>query len=120
MDHLKRVFQCLSPSTYPRNSQDVSRMEDSSSEPVKNMVDIFQPHYKQQHLASLAENQAVFELQKQYLEKRIQYINIQIEKFDRFKIPDLGQKILQIEEQCGNIEGTLEILKGDAEWVKFE
>ena len=114
MDRLKRIFQCVNSSTdhYPENSHDVSERESS---PVKE-IGLFQTHYKNykhQHLASLAESQAVFEMQKQYLEKRIRYINIQMEKFDRFKIPDLGQKILQIEEK-------LEILKGDAEWVKFE
>ena len=119
MDYLKRIFQCVNPGTdnSSGNSHDVSEMESSSSEPVKEVgPNLFQTHYKnykQQHLVSLAESQAVFEMQKQYLEKRIRYINIQMEKFDRFKIPDLGQKILQIEEK-------LEILKGDAEWVKFE
>jgi len=119
MDYLKRIFQCVNPGTdnSSGNSHDVSEIESSSSEPVKEVgPHLFQTHYKnykQQHLVSLAESQAVFEMQKQYLEKRIRYINIQIEKFDRFKIPDLGQKVLQIEEK-------LEILKGDAEWVKFE
>ena len=133
MDYLKRIFQCVNPGTdnSSGNSHDVSEMESSSSEPVKEVgPNLFQSHYKNykhQHLASLAESQAVFEMQKQYLEKRIQYINIQINQFDRLKISELGQKVLQIEEKyeniqekLENIQEKLEILKGDAEWVKFE
>ena len=108
MDRLKRIFQCVNSSTdhYPENSHDVSERESS---PVKE-IGLFQTHYKNykhQHLASLAESQAVFEMQKQYLEKRIQYINIQINQFDRLKISELGQKVLQIEEKYENIQEKL-------------
>ena len=130
MDRLKRIFQCVNPGTdnYSGNSPVVSEMESSSTGPVKEIVptNLFK-NYTQQHRASLAESQAVFEMQKQYLEKRIQYINIQINQFDRLKISELGQKVLQIEEKyeniqekLENIQEKLEILKGDAEWVKFE
>ena len=105
MDNLKRIFQCVNPSTDgERHSHDVS---DSVKE-VPPPSNLFLSHYKQQHLASLAENQATFELQKKYIEKRIQYINIQIEKID------------QIRKACLNLQNKLSILKGDAEWVKFE
>ena len=116
MDHLKRIFQCANPSLHSSteaaiHSHDVSGIDKTSSESVKEPPpthNLFQAHYKQQHLASLAENQATFELQKKYIEKRIQYINIQIEKID------------QIRKACLNLQNKLSILKGDAEWVKFE
>ena len=109
MDRLKRIFQCVNPGTdnYSGNSPVVSEMESSSTGPVKEIVptNLFK-NYTQQHRASLAESQAVFEMQKQYLEKRIQYITTQIEKF---------------EQKCGKMQEKIEILKGDAsgDWVKF-
>ena len=123
MDRLKRIFQCVNPGTdnYSGNSPVVSEMESSSTGPVKEIVptNLFK-NYTQQHRASLAESQAVFEMQKQYLEKRIQYLTLQIEKFDQFKIVDVGRKVLQIEQQCEEIQEKLETLKGDVDWVKFE
>ena len=123
MDRLKRIFQCVNPGTdnYSGNSPVVSEMESSSTGPVKEIVptNLFK-NYTQQHRASLAESQAVFEMQKQYLEKRIQYLTLQIEKFDQFKIVDVGRKVLQIEQQCEKMQEKLETLKGDVDWVKFE
>jgi len=102
MDNLKRIFQCVNPSTDDaRHSHDVSE----SVKEVPPPSNLFQIHYKQQHLASMAENQAVFELQKKYIEKRIQYINTQSEKIEKISL-DLQQKI--------------DNFKKDAEWIKFE
>ena len=128
MDYLKRVFQCAKPSSHfstndARQSRDVSEIADSSGKAAK----VRPPpppdshlHYKQQHIASLAESQAVFELQKKYIEKRIHHINLQVEKVDRASISDLRQKIVQIEKTCQDLQNKLDTLKGDAEWVKFE
>jgi len=129
MDYLKHVFQCAKPPSHfstndARQSRDASEIADSSGEGAK----VRPPppashshlHYKQQHIASLAESQAVFELQKKYIENRIHHINLQIEKVDRVSISDLSQKIVRIEETCKELQNKLETLKGDAEWVKFE
>ena len=102
MDNLKRIFQCVNPSTDgERHSHDVS---DSVKE-VPPPSNLFLSHYKQQHLASMAENQAVFELQKKYIEKRIHYINTQSDKIGKIS-REVQQKI--------------DIFKKDAEWIKFE
>ncbi len=128
MDYLKHVFQCVKPAPRfsandARQSRDVSEIADSSGKAAK----VRPPpppdshlHYKQQYIASLAESQAVFELQKKYIENRIHHINLQIEKVDRVSISDLSQKIVRIEETCKELQNKLETLKGDAEWVKFE
>ena len=132
MDRLKRIFQCVNPDL--RSSPDTSENSHNVSEmeSPKNLFHIQPPKadarccaYKQQHRASLAESQAVFEMQKQSLEKRIQYITTQIEQFDRLKI---AEKVVQIEQKCEKLQEKLEILKGDAvpggdvpsgDWVKF-
>ncbi len=127
MDYLKHVFQCVKPAPRfsandARQSRDVSEGAASSGEAVKETTPNRAPylHYKQQHVASLAESQAVFELQKKYIEKRIHHINLQVEKVDRVSISDLRQKIVQIEKTCQDLQNKLDTLKGDAEWVKFE
>jgi len=127
MDYLKHVFQCAKPPSHfsandARQSRDVSEIADSSGEgaKVRPPRDASYLHYKQQHVASLAESQAVFESQKKYIEKRIHHIHSQIEKVDRVSISDLRQKIVRIEETCKELQNKLETLKGDAEWVKFE
>ena len=137
MEHLKRIFQCVNPGlrSSPDNSGNSPAQRASGEDGVSEIdtpqsgapersdrrapwvsKNLFQPQppkadalraYKQQHRASLAESQAVFEMQKQYLEKRIHYINTQIEKF---------------EQKCVKIQEKLEILKGDVpggDWVKF-
>ena len=124
MDYLKRVFQCVEPRPFAddaNHSHNVSEIADSSGAPVKEMAfpDVSHSHYKQQHVASLAESQAVFVLQKKYIEKRIQHINFQIEKIDQVSISDLRQKIVRIEETCQELQNKLDSLKRDAEWVKF-
>ena len=104
MDNLKRIFQSVNPSLH--SSTDDARQAHDVSESVKEVTsyNLFQTHYKQQHLASMAETQAVFELQKKYLEKRIQYVNMKIEKID---------------QTCLNLQNKLDRLKGDPDWVKF-
>jgi len=108
MERLKRVFQCVIPSIQNTSSSDIneskkshdsSAIDHSSPKPVKDKVFYtqFQAHYKQQHLTSMAESHAMFEKQKLYIEKRLQYIKLQIEKVE------------QLQKQGK-----------DLEWVKFE
>lgn len=128
MEYFKRIFQCVNPSTDDSGNSHRAEVRSSEGRCASEMANSpvlpgLHPskgggqsrydfkNYKQQHLASLSENQAMFESQKRYLEKHLQYANMQIEKVD--------QKILQVEKIQEKIQEKIDILRGDADWVKF-
>jgi chaperonin cofactor prefoldin len=91
--------------------------------------DLLVAQYKQQHAAALAENQALFGIQKAYVEKTLQRIQTQIgtrekqnEKVDHLSrsLNTIKIKIGELEATCKNIQNKLDSLKGDGDWVKFE
>ena len=110
MDRLKRIFQCIDPSVQETPSFDNNiskKFHDDSvtdqSVKKKEFYIQFAAQYKQQHLVALAESQAIFEKQKQYIGKCLQDINLKIEKIEQL------QKQRQSQHQGK-----------DSEWVKFE
>ena len=111
MDRLKRIFQCIDPSvqeTPPFDNNRSKKLHNVSvtdqSEKKRDFYIQFAAQYKQQHLVALAESQAIFEKQKQYIGKCLQDINLKIEKIEQL------QKQLSQSQQRGR----------DSEWVKFE
>ena len=111
MERLKRIFQCIDPSvqeTPPFDNNRSKKFHDDSvtdqSVKKKEFYIQFAAQYKQQHLVALAESQAIFEKQKQYIGKCLQDINLKIEKIEQL------QKQLSQSQQRGR----------DSEWVKFE
>jgi len=80
----------------------------------------------------LAESQAIFEKQKQHIEKRLYDINEKINQVERLQALQGSQTIFEnhnrdIEKRFQDIDNKLEIISktqsqriGDAEWVKFE
>ena len=113
MERLKRIFQCIDPSVQETPPFDNNRSKKLHNDSVtdqsvkkKPIYIQFAAQYKQQHLVALAESQAIFEKQKQYIGKCLQDINLKIEKIE--KIEQL-QKQRQSQHQGK-----------DSEWVKFE
>ena len=110
MERLKRIFQCIDPSVQETPPFDNNRSKKLHNDSVidqsikkKQIYIQFAAQYKQQHLVALAESQAIFEKQKQYIEKCFQDINLKIEKIEQL------QKQRQSQHQGK-----------DSEWVKFE
>lgn len=105
MERLKRIFQCIDPSVQETPPFDNNRSKKFHDDSVKKKEFYIQfaAQYKQQHLVALAESQAIFEKQKQYIEKCLQDINLKIEKIEQL------QKQRQSQHQGK-----------DSEWVKFE
>ena len=107
MDQFKHFFKCVKPSVEKTDSSDENGMDNPPEDPVtdqskqREFCIQFEAHYKQQHLAALAESQAVFENQKRFVEKKFQDINLKLKQFEQ-----LHNHIKQIEA-------------GDSEWVKF-
>ena len=116
MDNFKRFFRCVKPQA--QFSLDEAKTPSpgapQKTSPRQDGV-LLLNNYKQQHVASLAESQAVFDLQKNYIEKRIGYIHTQIEKIDH-----LNQKILHLENTYQRLQTKVDLLTGDPDWVKFE
>jgi hypothetical protein len=111
MERLKRIFQCIDPSVQETPPFDNNRSKKLHNDSVtdqsvkkKEFYIQFAAQYKQQHLVALAESQAIFEKQKQYIGKCLQDINLKIEKIEQL------QKQLSQSQQRGR----------DSEWVKFE
>ena len=105
MERLKRIFQCIDPSVQETPPFDNNRSKKFHDDSVKKKEFYIQfaAQYKQQHLVALAESQAIFEKQKQYIGKCLQDINLKIEKIEQL------QKQRQSQHQGK-----------DSEWVKFE
>ena len=110
MERLKRIFQCIDPSvqeTPPFDNNRSKKFHDDSvtdqSVKKKEFYIQFAAQYKQQHLVALAESQAIFEKQKQYIEKCFQDINLKIEKIEQLQ-----------KQRHSQHQGK------DSEWVKFE
>lgn len=139
MGRVKRMFRCLNPSVQETPSFDVTRPKNSQveleieqSEKKKEYYVQFAAKYKQQHLVALAESQAIFEKQKQHIEKRLYDINEKINQVERLQALQGSQTIFEnhnrdIEKRFQDIDNKLEIISktqsqriGDAEWVKFE
>jgi len=110
MERLKRIFQCIDPSVQETPSFDNNRSKKFHDDSVtdqsvkkKEFYIQFAAQYKQQHLVAVAESQAIFEKQKQYIEKCFQDINLKIEKIEQLQ-----------KQRHSQHQGK------DSEWVKFE
>ena len=139
MERVKRMFQCLGPSvqntpsfvaTGPGRSQ--VELEIDRSGKNKDYHVQFAAAYKQQHLAALAESQAVFGKQKQYIEKRLLDVDGKLNQIERLQAlqispTDSENRKRDIDKRLQDIDNKLEILSkiqsqriGDEDWVKFE
>ena len=121
MDQFKHFFKCVKPSDEKTDSSDENGMDNPHEDSVtdqskkKEFYIQFEAHYKQQHLAALAESQAIFEKQRQFVEKKFQDINFKLKQFEQLQN---YAKQIEVNAQTNKSEKLFEVR--DSEWVKFE
>ena len=116
MERLKYFFKCVKPSV-ERTDSSTNPHEDSVTDQSgkKEFYIQFEAHYKQYHLAALAESQAIFEKQKQFVEKKFQDIKLKLKNLEQ-----LQNQVKQIEVNA-QTNVSEKLFEGrDSEWVKFE